>query len=412
LVRQASGGLRPGEVLVYTGAETRGVHIARYRRSMLERAAAAIELPGRRRKNGGGLGRRRLVRLSPRPKPLSLQTTVRACARNAWTIHGALTVTATSPNGAVLDLLEIRVDDRTVCTQSPCSVARLAVGAHAVQVTAPGYVKSAPRAAEIEVDRTAVLDFSLAPATTGLRVGALGSNLRLLVDGRDRGRLPVSVDDVGAGTHSIRIDGNEHYRPFEQELTLGPGEIRTLAPQLVVAKGLARLEPGENLKDARVWLACGSRPKLELRLPTVKEVATDQACHVEACKVGFENASLALSFDDGQVEKSFTVDLLRTSVSPATPAVRASRATERTVAHPKAVQPPVTKMAAPPAPAKPAVAAGPQGAINMNSMPVKDDVGKPSTNLRVALLDSALCSTAVGHQYVDDTRRDDALNTT
>jgi uncharacterized protein (TIGR02147 family) len=44
LVRDEQGGLKQGEHLVSTGAEARGVHIARYHRGMLERAAAAIDL--------------------------------------------------------------------------------------------------------------------------------------------------------------------------------------------------------------------------------------------------------------------------------------------------------------------------------------------------------------------------------
>ncbi len=44
LVRDSDGTLRQGEALVSTGAEARGVHIARYHRGMMERAAAAIDL--------------------------------------------------------------------------------------------------------------------------------------------------------------------------------------------------------------------------------------------------------------------------------------------------------------------------------------------------------------------------------
>jgi uncharacterized protein (TIGR02147 family) len=44
LVRDEQGVLRQGEMLVSTGAEARGVHIARYHRAMLERASAAIDL--------------------------------------------------------------------------------------------------------------------------------------------------------------------------------------------------------------------------------------------------------------------------------------------------------------------------------------------------------------------------------
>jgi uncharacterized protein (TIGR02147 family) len=44
LVRDEKRALRQGEALVSTGAEAMGVHIGRYHRAMMERAAAAIEL--------------------------------------------------------------------------------------------------------------------------------------------------------------------------------------------------------------------------------------------------------------------------------------------------------------------------------------------------------------------------------
>jgi hypothetical protein len=289
-----------------------------------------------------------------------------------WPRTGALAVTVAGPNRAPVEMVEIRVDDRTVCQQSPCAVTGLKVGAHTVDVTAPGYVKSATRAAEIEVDQTAEVDFSLTLATTGVRVGALGPNLRLFVDGKDRGPLPARVDDVGAGSHSIRIEGNEHYQPFEQQLTLGPGEIKTLEPKLRVVKGLARLERGENLRGAHVWLVCGNHPKAELALPTVQEVAVEQGCRIEASKRGFENANLALSFEDGSAEKSFTVGLARTAPPTTTPPVvaRPSGVAARSFTRPAAVQPTVAKAKPPPLPAKPAAIAGPQGTIKINSMPV------------------------------------------
>jgi hypothetical protein len=285
-----------------------------------------------------------------------------------WPRTGTLTVTGAGPSGATLDMIEIRVDDRVVCQKSPCSVAGLAAGTHAVEVTAPGHMRSGMQMVEIEIGKTAELGFSLTPATTGLRVGALGPNLRLFVDGRDRGPLPASVNDVGAGSHSVRIQGNDRYRPFEQQLTLGPGEIKTIEPKLTVAKGLARLEPGANFRGARVWLVCGSRSKVALALPVAKEVVPDQACRVEASKLGFDTTSLELDFADGQPEKSFTVDLAKKGGAPS--AARTSRATARTVTRPAADKPAAANPAPQPTSAKPAAMAGPQGSININSMPV------------------------------------------
>jgi serine/threonine-protein kinase len=300
-----------------------------------------------------------------------------------WPRSGDLTVTVSGPNRAPVDMLEIQVDNRTVCKQSPCAVTKLLVGAHTVDVTAPGYVKSATRAAEIEYGQTAQVEFSLTPATTGVRVGALAPNLRLFVDGNDRGPLPASLDDLTPGSHSMRIEGSDRFKPFEQQFALGPGEIKTLEPKLKVAKGLAKLEPGENAKGARVWLTCNGDPKVELALPTVKEVAVDKGCRVEASKRGFENTSLDLSFEDGSPEKSFSVDLAQKGaaapapapvarVSHAKPAAASKPAVEKPAPAPK---PAVEKPAPAPKPAveKPAPApkpAGPTGTININSMPV------------------------------------------
>jgi hypothetical protein len=299
-----------------------------------------------------------------------------------WPRTGELMVTVSGPNRAPVDMLEIQVDDRTVCKQSPCTVTKLVVGAHTVAVTAPGYVKSATRAAEIEQGQTAQVEFSLTPGTTGIRVGALAPNLRLFVDNADRGPLPASLDDLTPGSHSLRIEGSDRFKPFEQQFTLGPGEIKTLEPKLKVAKGLAKLEPGENAKGARVWLTCASDPKVELVLPTTKEVATDKGCRVEASRRGFENASLDLSFEDGTPEKSFTVDLAEKGAAPTpAPATAARVSTAKPAAAPAAPKPAAEKPAPAPKPAaekpppeeKPAAAAkpaGPTGTIAINSMPV------------------------------------------
>jgi hypothetical protein len=316
-----------------------------------------------------------------------------------WPRNGALMVTVWGPNHAGVDMLEVRVDDRLVCSKAPCAVPKLNAGRpHTVSVVAPGYIKSATRAAEVEAGKVTLVEFELSRATTGVRVGALAPNLRLFVDGSDRGPLPASIEDLKPGSHSIRIDGNDRYRPYEEQITLTAGELKTLEPKLKVAKALAKLEPGPNLGWGRVWLVCAGERRVDLRLPTVREVAVDQGCRVEAYRAGFESASVELAFEDSS-EKTFTIDLTpaagRAGAAPA--AARRPRSTSVPAVAARTTAPAVAARttapapaAAPAAPARPAaVASGPTGFIAINSIPVSSVTvdGRPSgqTPVRVSV---------------------------
>ena len=184
-------------------------------------------------------------------------------------------------------MLEIRVDDRTVCRQSPCSVTKLAVGAHTVDVTAPGYVKSATRAAEIEYRpdcRGRVLAHarhhgrargSARPELAAVR-GWQGSRSLARQRGRRRSRLAFDPHRGQRPLPAIRAAVNAR-----------PGRDQDARTQASGGQGRSPgSSPERTLKGAHVWLVCGSDPKVELALPTVKEVAVDQGCRVEASKRG------------------------------------------------------------------------------------------------------------------------------
>lgn len=98
------------------------------------------------------------------------------------------------------------------------------------QPLAPGLVAQAPSSPALVVDD--------APAPQGLKVRSSEPGVVLLVDGEDRGSLPLRLDDLNVGVHELRFEGAEHQQPLERQVTVKEGEVLdlgtiTLAPRKV-----------------------------------------------------------------------------------------------------------------------------------------------------------------------------------
>ena len=231
-----------------------------------------------------------------------------------WPTTGVLVITVAGPDNAVVEPLEVIVDDQTKCRQSPCRLDAVERGVHIVKVVAPGYAEVASKAATVESGHHTVLEIALVPlkgsgVATGLRVPALGQYLRLSIDGKDSGPLPQEVTDLEPGAHVVRIDGNERYEPFEQKVTLKQGQILSLAPQLKVLKGLADISAGANAEGAQVVLDCGQDDRTTLRLPTKVDIPASKECKLLATKRGYQDFEQPVKFSDGKAQVAFTVEL-------------------------------------------------------------------------------------------------------
>ena len=224
---------------------------------------------------------------------------------------GSLVVTVSGPEGAAVDGVTVAVDGTTRCERSPCRVDGISVGAHSVSVQAPGYARPADRAVIIEARSDKVLDFSLVlrGKDTGVKVGALGKDLRLFVDGKDRGALPLSVKDMKPGKHTIRIAGNPSFAPHEERIVLPEGKMLELNPKLEVKQRTARLEAGEGADGAQVLLVCGNDKELILDLPKSVEVDPEKNCRLEATRDGYLGYQAGLTFGEGEAEKTFRITL-------------------------------------------------------------------------------------------------------
>jgi serine/threonine-protein kinase len=293
------------------------------------------------------------------------------------TRSGTLLVSVAGPGGHPIDSLEVFIDGAKRCDASPCLVKGLAAGAHLVRASAKGYQETAEQAVAVENGQEGVQTITLSSsgAGTGMRVSALGSGLKLWIDGQEFGELPQTAKGLAAGEHTLRIAGSDRYQPWEDKVTLSDGEIQNVGPvRLRVLKGLATFKAGPGADGARVLLD----GRLVPELPATIEVPAGKQLTLLATKTGYSTYKRTISFNDGVAEKTFEITMVEgseetpVSPEPASPpvALRASGAQRHSVA-PKAAA----------APAAPPVASEAKGkaTLNLNSIPVSNVIlnGRP-----------------------------------
>lgn len=286
---------------------------------------------------------------------------------------GTLLVTVSGPGGHAIDSLEVYVDGTKRCEASPCIVKGLATGAHLLRAAAKGYEETAEQAVAVESGQQAAQTITLSPAGagTGVRVSALGSGLKLYVDGQEYGELPQTAKGIAPGQHSLRVAGSDRYQPWEETVTLDEGEVKNIGPlRLRVLKGLATFKAGAGADGARVLLDGRLLPEL----PATIEVPAGKQLTLLATKAGYSTYRRTIGFNDGVAEKTFEITMaegseeqLASPVGPATPPI-AHVGPRRSPA-----APPEPKTPQPPAEAKG------KATLNLNSIPVSNVIlnGRP-----------------------------------
>jgi serine/threonine-protein kinase len=290
---------------------------------------------------------------------------------------GTLLVAVSGPNGHPIDSLEVYVDGTKQCEASPCLVKGLSSGAHLVRAAAKGYEETAEQAVAVEAGQQAAQTISLSPtgAGTGVRVSALGSGLKLFVDGQEYGELPQTAKGLAPGSHTLRVAGSDRYQPWEEQVTLDEGEVKNIGPlRLKVLKGLATFKAGAGADGARVLLDGRMLPEL----PATIEVPAGKQLTLVATKAGYSTYKRTISFNDGVAEKTFEITMVEGNEEPgaaaqplaAAPAPHAATAPH----HAAAVALKETKAA----PAAEPAAKG-KATLNLNSIPVSNVIlnGRP-----------------------------------
>jgi len=75
---------------------------------------------------------------------------------------GTVIVRVFGPSDAHIGQIEVRVDGKVKCGQSPCRIEELAAGEHRFDVSAAGYEQPKARTIALEAGKVAVLEYRLA----------------------------------------------------------------------------------------------------------------------------------------------------------------------------------------------------------------------------------------------------------
>ncbi|MBV9947672.1 MAG: hypothetical protein JOZ69_12535 [Myxococcales bacterium] len=294
---------------------------------------------------------------------------------------GRVVINVTDPRGSTVGRVDIFVDGRKQCDTAPCIVEQLSSGTHDVKVLADGYDTPPVQSVNVESRRDAVASFALGSASrgTGLKVSGTQPGVKLYLDDREIGPLPQDLRDVSPGEHVVKLVGSERYQPLERRVTIPKDAVEDLGTlTLKVLKGKATVSLGTP--GARVFLVNGTDRRELPMLPISVDIDTTKMWALQAIRPGYNDYNQAISFDDGQAEKTYVVTL-----EPRTgPAPQAQWGAPAPVVQAPQYQAPVQQAAPPPAPrpapapapapapvaaAAPAAAAGGEGFLNINSLP-------------------------------------------
>jgi len=262
--------------------------------------------------------------------------------------RGEVVVSATDSKGDVSHI-EVYVDGKkTECGTSPCVVGDVVSGTHTVKVVAEGYGTIPEQLVNVVSRQQSRAAFGLATSaeapSTGVKVGGAQVGVKLYIDDKEIGAVPAEVRDLTPGSHRVRIAGGERYAAVEKNVTVAKDEFQDLGTvNLKVVKGKATITPG-NPTGAKVYIVSGADRRELPTLPISVDIDTSKQWSLLATKLGYGDYTQPISFDDGQAEKTFVINLDVKQAVAAQPQV------------PQEAPPPYQ----PPAPAPPRPAARPQ----------------------------------------------------
>jgi hypothetical protein len=268
-----------------------------------------------------------------RPTPMWVVVTVLALVAAVLAFFvfsrstGEVVVNVSGPGGIAVDKLSVMVNGEERCTSSPCPIQELSKNAnYTITVSAPGYVKPAGKAVKVKGGETKIVEFELiradgdasanrpadsGPSTgTGVQIGKLPKGMHVFVDGKDRGAPPLTIDDLTAGEHTVKISGNDRFKTWIETVELDDGTIKELEPELSLLKGVLEVKAGANADGADITLECG-RDRRVIEPPTKVEIEVDKRCDVKARRAGFLPFVQKVTFSDDEPEQVVKVVLNR-----------------------------------------------------------------------------------------------------
>ncbi len=232
---------------------------------------------------------------------------------------GNVAINVVDQKGGAVSGLKVMVDGKEVCQSSPCIVRDVTAGPHEVKVAADGFDAPAPKAFSVERGKDTQLDLTMTGGKgTGIKVTGTQPGVKLSIDGKEIGALPQELHELQPGDYNLKFTGSDRYAPLDKKVTVTKGEVTDLGNiTLKVVKGKATVTLGTDGAKVSMVSSKGDRRDLP-RLPISLEIdpVKDGTWTIEASKFGYEDYKQPITFDDGQAEKVFNVQLDQKGAKP------------------------------------------------------------------------------------------------
>jgi len=207
--------------------------------------------------------------------------------------------------------VEVYVDGQRECIHVPCVIDGVAVGARTVRIVAQGFAAPEAVTEVVTVDKQSVIRVPLESITsrTGISVGGLYPEVKVWVDGEERGTLPLRVTELAPGPHRLRIAGSDRYEPLERTVEVSAGRVSDLG-EIKLGVRLGRITVDLKTPGASVLIVRdGTRKVMHGPWPMSVDVTTADNWRLSASKPGFEDLEMPLDFGDGRADQSVIIDL-------------------------------------------------------------------------------------------------------
>lgn len=207
--------------------------------------------------------------------------------------------------------VEVFVDGQRECIHVPCVIDGVAVGPRTVRIVAQGFAAPEALTEVVATGKQSVIRVPLESITsrTGISVAGRYPDVKVWVDGEERGTLPLRVTELAPGPHRLRIAGSDRYELMERTVEVSAGRIADLG-EIKLAVRLGRITVDLATPGATVLIVRdGTRKVMHGPWPMSVDVTTTDNWRLSASKPGFEDFEMPLDFSDGRADKSVTIDL-------------------------------------------------------------------------------------------------------
>jgi hypothetical protein len=193
-----------------------------------------------------GIHRAQLSKSGYLPRQLDIVIASRVPQRiaTALTADTATLTVNTTPPGAEVTIDGVRAG------VSPCEIADVRTGEVRLGINAAGH-HSFEETLALQAGEVRQLDISLRPEPSALRITTTPPDARIVLNDQYRGRSPVDIAPLAAGTYTLRVELTAH-DPAERTVRLGLGQHRV--EELVLTPNAGRLELTTEPAGAKVLL--------------------------------------------------------------------------------------------------------------------------------------------------------------